>query len=442
MSAPGYDPSKKVDAAIVNQNQAQNTIDTHAQNVAATHDKYMSDIERKHDQAKKNLDDLQQKADREYQATHQGNHGVATGARTSGSATAKLDELREEQRRRYEQFSNSTNQANTLYNGQYGKTSFGTPVNKDGDSQARGFTDMHQDVVRQAPKASLKETEKLDQIREEQKKRFSDYSNGANVSHSTYHSNYGKTSFGTPVHSHHVNHPEPKVVTTTTSTTTKVYTIDHSDYQQPIDLNRFLTVLNDVRARPAFYADRIKQIYFKPDGKSVNHEHEPDYTEGSRVYVDGYEYLRHIRPLAPLRLDAGLTAAAYDQAVFMSHNNKLSYQGPNRETIVQRATRYGTLATGNIAENTCMTRDCSYEVIILNMIIDDGVPNRGRRLNIFSPEFTRVGLAAAKNNPHAAYFIDIVFGTDGYNSNIGSLSSQTKAQSGLDFYFTQYPPQR
>ena len=129
--------------------------------------------------------------------------------------------------------------------------------------------------------------------------------------------------------------------------------MDHTDYSQPIDLNRFLTVLNDVRARPAFYAERIRQIYFKPDGKHVNHEHEPDYSEGSKVYVDGFEYLRHIRPMAPLRLDAGLTSAAFDQAVYMSQINRLSYEGPTKDTVLQRGSRYGTLSTGNIAENTC-----------------------------------------------------------------------------------------
>ncbi len=452
--------------------QATIALDQHQSAVQNTHKEFVSEIERKHDEAQRAMDNIAQQARQDHEhvkeSRHQGDEDktrkrssskgranskgrrlsrgrsgskgkppLPTNTTTSGvvsnqtGATTRLDELRQEQQRRFDQFNADLNKVNMDYGSSYGKTSFGTPVNRDDPNRMQiggpnqNFSGMVVQTNSGYQTSGLRETQGLDKLREEQKSRFQTFANSASTSHSEYNSKYGKTSMGTPVHRDGNAGPH-----------SSIYTIDHVDNSQPIDLNRFLQVLNDVRARPAYYSDRIKAIYFKPDGKHVNHYHEPDYTEGSRVYTDGYEFLRAIPSLPPLRLDPGLTAVAYDQAMFLCHENRLGNAGPNGEVAAQRVNRYGTLMSGNVAENNIKSRELSYEVTVLNMVIDDGVPNRGRRLNIFSPEFTKVGLAAAKHKLDSAYFIDMVFATEGYVSNSNSISAQTRNMSGLDLYHT------
>lgn len=424
-----------ISAAQRKHDDAQRAMDEVSNQVNSTHKSQLDDISgapRKRSSSKGRANSKGRSNSKGRPPSRERSKGRASSkTRTSTTAaglaeTSKLDQLRAEQNRRFEQFNSEVNMASRAYDQPYGTTSFGTPVNKDKPKQAPGFTAHYENTVPAytAP-GGLKETEQLDRLREKQSAGFAAFSNSLNTSHVDYGSKYGKTSMGTPVHRDNQVAPLPH---------TSIYTVDHVDHTVPIDLNRFLAVLNDIRAKPAYYADRVKLIYFKPDGKHVNHFHEPDFTEGSRVYTDGYEFLKMVRPLGPLRLDPGLTAVAYDQAMFLCSVNRLGNEGPNRETTADRMSRYGTLMSGNVAENSIKSRELSYEVTILNMIIDDGVPGRGRRMNIFSPEFTKVGLAAAKHNMDSAYFIDIVFAGEGYVSNTHSISAQTRNLSGLEMW--------
>lgn len=221
--------------------------------------------------------------------------------------------------------------------------------------------------------------------------------------------------------------------------------VEYTNVQQqstsrcPLDLNTFLAVLNDVRARPAFYADRLKLHFFKPDGKHVNHLHEPDYTEGSKIYKDGFEFLRRVGPLPPLRLEQGLVSAALDQAIFQANNDRMSFLGPKNENVRDRVSRYGRELGVDLAENTIKVVELNYEIIILSMIIDDGVPTRSRRLNIFDPRFTKVGLAASTNKVNH-FFIDIVFASEGFISHGAAPQQFTSSQQFVSSQQQLAPP--
>jgi uncharacterized protein YkwD len=67
--------------------------------------------------------------------------------------------------------------------------------------------------------------------------------------------------------------------------------------------------------------------------------------------------------------------------------------------------------TGSIGENISYGPDDGLEVV-LQLIIDDGVPDRGHRANIFSPDFRLAGVACG---PHPTFrtvcVIDFAGGT-------------------------------
>lgn len=457
-------------------NEAQRVLDEHAANTSGANERLQGNIEASHAQAQRNLDDMEAKARAQQDALNSSlreRHDYAQERLDNAGSNVNfyerektkrvapsgmkenrtLDDIRNEQISRYNRFNDIAIGASQQYEKNFGETSFGTPVQRSQQGyqprttafqtttvtstevrQEAHIAGAHQNTANATNKQGLTETASLDALREEQKKRFNDFSYKASQAATTGVA--GTTSFGTPVNSNR----KPPV-------TQRVYKdepfwksvkVNHTDHTQPINLYEFLWTINEIRARPAFYADRILQIYYKPGGKHLNHYHEPDYTEGKRVYEDAMEFLRGVNPLPPLTLEHGLTAAAFDHAIFQSTNNCLGYEGPNKETVAQRVARYGTLRSGNIAESNIMTREISYEVICLDMIIDDGVPNRGRRMNFFSNEFSKVGLAAAKANPYAEYFIDIVYGTEGYHSNLALIPPQTNAQSGLEYYTLTY----
>ena len=160
MSAQGYDNNRKIEQANRDQYEADKAIRHHAEQAGETHNHNLQNLEKKHDDAQRNLDILEKKAQQEYDATRgagkrsgsrnrSGSRGKGSGTKNSTvkTETSRLDELREEQKRRFDNFSESTNQAHQSYHGSYGKTSFGTPVHKDGEVKGKGFADMQQNAI-------------------------------------------------------------------------------------------------------------------------------------------------------------------------------------------------------------------------------------------------------------------------------------------------------
>lgn len=67
----------------------------------------------------------------------------------------------------------------------------------------------------------------------------------------------------------------------------------------------------------------------------------------------------------------------------------MSHEGSNGKTVKERISEYGKFAIcyGENLSFNCATP----EEVVLQLIIDDGVPERGHRQNIFNPEFKVFG---------------------------------------------------
>lgn len=143
--------------AITNHNQAAQYLDQSGQAVAQTQNAYHQDAERRHNDAQNNLDEISRKVQEQREDNIEGlrkrtsskgranSKGRATSkgrsksrgkkstvtTTNSMSETSKLDVLREEQQRRFQAFNVDLEKVNKDYHEPYGKTSFGTPVNKD-----------------------------------------------------------------------------------------------------------------------------------------------------------------------------------------------------------------------------------------------------------------------------------------------------------------------
>jgi len=84
-----------------------------------------------------------------------------------------------------------------------------------------------------------------------------------------------------------------------------------------------------------------------------------------------------------------LAFAAEDLAVAQGKTTQTGHTGPDGSTMKTRIEKYGSW-TKTIGENIAY-RSWSAKSVVLQLFIDDGVPDRGHRANIMKPEFLSLG---------------------------------------------------
>lgn len=116
-----------------------------------------------------------------------------------------------------------------------------------------------------------------------------------------------------------------------------------------------------------------------------------------------YRQMRSMKPLPILQPSLALWKAARDHAKDLGKWGKSGHVGTDGSNLSQRVNLYGTWKSG-ISEN------CSYGfndplAIILQLLIDDGVPSRGHRKNILAPGMRYIGTSIQL---HAKYAFNCV----------------------------------
>ncbi|MEM1367323.1 MAG: CAP domain-containing protein [Cyanobacteria bacterium P01_H01_bin.15] len=105
-------------------------------------------------------------------------------------------------------------------------------------------------------------------------------------------------------------------------------------------------------------------------------------------------------PLRELGFVPGLSHAARDHVMDIGPAGVVGHKGTDKSTLVQRIERYGTWRK-RAGENITFGPDTG-RLVVLGLIVDDGVPDRGHRKVMFNPEFRVMGVACG---PHEEYHI-------------------------------------
>jgi uncharacterized protein YkwD len=90
-----------------------------------------------------------------------------------------------------------------------------------------------------------------------------------------------------------------------------------------------------------------------------------------------------------MKWDQLLAFAAKDLAVAQGATHQTGHTGPDGSTVTSRINKFGhwqRTAGENIAYGTTGGKE-----IVIQLLVDDGVPNRGHRTNIFNPKYTSLG---------------------------------------------------
>jgi uncharacterized protein YkwD len=199
-------------------------------------------------------------------------------------------------------------------------------------------------------------------------------------------------------------------------------TAANADYLNAVEKDVILE-MNKVRTNPKLYAD----LYVKPvlnynwggpfgansylaPGASV-------YTstqEGKSAVNDCINAMSTWVSMGVLRPEKGLWKAAKEHALDQSKTGATGHNGSNGSTPETRIKEYGTFnGTWTLGEN------CSYgpftgRDIVVQYLIDDGVPSRGHRANILNAAFTQAG-DSVQTHPQFRYCGTIDFAA-GYTS--------------------------
>lgn len=158
-----------------------------------------------------------------------------------------------------------------------------------------------------------------------------------------------------------------------------------------------LDEMNLARTNPAQYAtylEVLKKYYkgktFKPPGSGAI-----ETVEGSAALEEAINFLRSAKPLPQLQLSKGMCLGAKDQSFDQAQTGDVSHEGKDKTFSWDRVARYGewkTPVSENIAYDSGTARD-----VVINLIVDDGIPARGHRNNIFNSSYIVTGVACGSH---------------------------------------------
>jgi uncharacterized protein YkwD len=158
--------------------------------------------------------------------------------------------------------------------------------------------------------------------------------------------------------------------------------------------------LNTARTTPRSYASHLKDMRRYFYGKELRRPGEIAVLtkEGDAAVVEAIRFLKKVKPIPPLKLSQGMSQGAHDHVEVQGRNGTVGHGSNEGSQPWERINRYGTwnkIVGENIAYGCFRPRD-----VVTSLIIDDGIPGRGHRKNIFNPNFRVVGVAWG---PHKIY---------------------------------------
>lgn len=161
-----------------------------------------------------------------------------------------------------------------------------------------------------------------------------------------------------------------------------------------------LEELNLARTKPKEYARFVEQFLAKfiDDKTYMDGNAKMTSKEGKKAVQEAIDFLKAAKPIGPLTLSKGLSDAALDHVEDIGPKGLMTHDGTDDSKMEDRMSRYGKwekTCGENIAAGPNDARP-----IVIQLIVDDGVPGRGHRKNIYNPDYHVVGVAGGKHKQY------------------------------------------
>lgn len=155
--------------------------------------------------------------------------------------------------------------------------------------------------------------------------------------------------------------------------------------------------INFARQHPRQYASLLKELKKYYYGCEIHRPGEDILVtkEDSGAVDEAIRFLHQTEPLTPLFPSRGLSLGARDHARDIRANQIKGHTGSDGSRCWDRARRYGVWRR-TIGENIACGPFSARE-IVMALIVDDGVADRGHRNNIFQSDFRLAGVSCASH---------------------------------------------
>lgn len=177
-----------------------------------------------------------------------------------------------------------------------------------------------------------------------------------------------------------------------------------------------LAEINLARTAPRTYAGFLREFrrqfrgnYYVLPGSTTRMQT----GEGVKAVDEAITFLSRVKPLPPLTWSEGLAAAAAELAEEQGNSGATGHTGRRSHGMRQRVERHGKW-NRKIGENIGYGPEGARNMV-MQLIIDDGVPDRGHRINTFSTDFKTAGVACGPH-PHFGNMCVVDF-TGGFTSS-------------------------
>ncbi len=160
--------------------------------------------------------------------------------------------------------------------------------------------------------------------------------------------------------------------------------------------------LNMARSNPARYAREFIEpmldyfngsLYREPDSPANFAGIQTQ--EGTSAVLEAVRVLQRQEPLPLLYPSLGMSLGAVDHARDQGQTGEVGHQGSDRSWPADRVNRHGRWQR-TVGENVAYGPDSGRETVV-QLIVDDGVPDRGHRVSIYNEDFGVVGVAVGSH---------------------------------------------